>query len=125
MARILLIEDNYPILDSMAFILTLEGHEVIEATGGREGLGFVDQFQPDLVVCDVVMPGVDGYEVLRTIRAQSLVPNVPIVLISASDISLPNRRKCRDANAFVKKPFELDHFLGVVNDLLQPPVISN
>src|SRR3954470_18827559 len=70
MGRILIVEDNVDLAEGIAFNLKLEGHETLIAADGRKGIDAFRSFAPDLVLLDLMLPGVDGYEVLRSIRGQ-------------------------------------------------------
>ena len=64
MKTILLIEDNYNILENLVEYLELEGYKVFSASNGKKGIELARQFIPDLIICDTPKPGIDGYEVL-------------------------------------------------------------
>lgn len=84
MPKILLIEDDDSLRENIAEAFELEGFEVVEATGGREGLELVRRAAPDLIICDVLMPGITGLNVVLQIRAlPGAIAQVPIILFSA------------------------------------------
>lgn len=78
--RVLIIDDEAVVSDVMARYLALEGYEVQAAGDGREGLRLARSWQPDLIVLDLMLPGVDGLEVCRTVRSES---KVPIIMLTA------------------------------------------
>lgn len=83
MARILVIEDNPINLELMTYLLRAWGHEAISATDGQAGLDVVRADPPDLVVCDIQMPGLDGYEVARALKADAALARVPLLAVTA------------------------------------------
>src|SRR5512134_2252352 len=80
-ARILVIDDEPAIRDTMRMILEYEGHDVVLAGSGQEGLTLAEREPPDLVFLDIKMPGLDGLEVLTRLRA--INETVPVVIVSA------------------------------------------
>ncbi|MEZ0261670.1 MAG: response regulator transcription factor [Alphaproteobacteria bacterium] len=84
MAKILLIEDEAPVREMLLDELTVQGHSVIEASTGEEGLEKFLEAEPDLVVCDRAMPGMSGYEVLERIRgAHPQYEDIPFIFLTA------------------------------------------
>ena len=80
---ILLIEDHTPLRENLRDILTLEGFHVIEAADGRTGIAFAREHRPDLVLCDIMLPGMDGHEVLRHLRRASSTRALPFIFLTA------------------------------------------
>lgn len=85
MAKILLIEDEQMIQELVTFNLTREGYEVIVAGNGKKGLEMVYTEHPDLILLDVMLPEIDGYEVCKAVRANNESTNLPIIMLSARD----------------------------------------
>lgn len=83
MARILVIEDNPINLELMTYLLRAWGHEPFSATDGQTGLDAARRDPPDLVVCDIQMPGLDGYEVARALKADAALAGVPLLAVTA------------------------------------------
>src|SRR5687767_4180671 len=83
MTVILLIEDHPDMRDNIATILEHSGHSVLTAASGQEGLELAQDEMPDLILCDVMMPGMDGHEVLRAIRAESAIASTPFIFLTA------------------------------------------
>jgi DNA-binding response OmpR family regulator len=81
--RILIVDDQPDIRLMCRVNLHLEGYEVIEAVDGETGLAAVAEFKPDLVLLDVMMPGVDGWQVLETMKAAASTRDIPVVLLTA------------------------------------------
>lgn len=80
--KIVIIEDEVFLLDMYKIKFQAEGYEVIVATNGEEGLKIVNEVMPDLVLLDLVMPKMDGYEVLRSLRANEKTKDLKIYLLS-------------------------------------------
>lgn len=83
MTTILLIEDHAPLRENLSELLTLEGFHVCAAPDGRTGLQMAAQQPPDLVLCDIMMPGMDGHAVLERLRADPATKAVPFIFLTA------------------------------------------
>ncbi|MCL4798391.1 MAG: response regulator [Burkholderiales bacterium] len=115
MARILIIEDEAEIRANLRRFLRLEGHEAIEAADGRQGLAAARAERPDLILCDVRMPELDGFEVLAALRADPATAAIPFVFLTAS-AERDHRKLGLDLGAhdYVTKPFDLDALRALV-----------
>lgn len=119
MARILVIDEDALLRANLRRLLVLEGHEVREAVGGQHGVKLALEDSPDLVLCDLVMPDLDGYEVMRRLRADPRTSAVPFVAVTGSAAPAEVQRGFRlGADGYVTKPFEIDCLLAVVSRLL-------
>lgn len=103
--RVLLVDDNVDLAQSLADVLSMCGHCVETASDGAEGLTKARTFRPDVIVCDLGMPRVDGYEVARQVRRDPQLARIRLIALSAYD-------RADDALAagfeyFVKKPPDL------------------
>ena len=116
-ARILVIEDDEAILKFLRRGLAYEGYQVDIATDGQMGLGLARDNPPDLVVLDLMLPGIDGLEVCRRLRAGG---PVPILILTAKD-SVNDRVLGLDMGAddYMVKPFNLDEVLARIRALLR------
>src|SRR5262245_16621925 len=85
MKRILLIEDNHSLREEISNILELEGFEVVTAQNGRIGLERIAEGLPDLVLCDLMMPEMDGYETLKALRSHPATRALPFIMLTARD----------------------------------------
>ncbi len=121
MANILVIDDEEGVRRAICKVLVREGHEVFEAPDGKVALDLVQDDPPDLVICDLFMPEMDGVEVLRELRRD--YPDLQVVAISGGayqgKVQLLDVAKGLGAAAVLKKPFELEQLLGVVRGVLQ------
>ena len=104
--RVLVVDDDELILEILRTILDLEEFDVVTAPGGQAALDLVGREPPDVVVLDVMMPGTDGYEVCRAIKADPKTADVPVVLLTALDRD-EDRTAGKEAgcDAFLTKPF--------------------
>ncbi len=110
MARILVIDDEAPIRENLVRFLVLEGHQVIQAVDGRLGLDAIREHKPDFILCDVMMPHLDGFEVLAATHADPALRGIPFVFLSAS--AEPEKLEAalkQGATGYVTKPFNLAH----------------
>ncbi|NWG18619.1 MAG: response regulator [Chloroflexi bacterium] len=106
MSTILVIEDEQPIRENIVEFLNLEGYEVLEADDGLAGIEMVRQHQPDLVICDIAMPHLSGYDVLLKIREDSTVATTPFIFLTArADRTFMRHGMELGADDYLTKPF--------------------
>ena len=118
MARILVVEDNSALADGIAYNLRHEQHEARIAADGRAGLALAREWQPDLVILDLMLPEMDGYEVLGAIRKDG--NRVPVIILTARGEEADKVRGFRlDADQYVTKPFGVLELLERVGALLR------
>jgi DNA-binding response OmpR family regulator len=116
--RVLVVEDQRDLAELLAHNLRLEGLEVRTAGSGPEALGTATTWGPDLVILDLMLPGMDGFEVLRTLRGYSR--DLPVIILSARGEEQDKIRGFRlDADQYVTKPFSLVELLERVHALLR------
>jgi DNA-binding response OmpR family regulator len=106
--RVLVVDDDPRLLHVVAMYLGIEGYEVVTASNAEEGLKEVDENHPDLVILDIMMPGMDGVEACRRIRSNPATEAIPVLMFSAlsgdEDIE---RARLAGANHLITKPFNL------------------
>lgn len=117
--RILVVDDSPDNLFLVQTILEEEGYEISLAENGRSALAQVEQNPPDLVLLDVMMPGMDGYEVTKRIRDNTSLPFIPILLITAHDQASVVEGLDTGADDFIRKPVEVNELLARVRSLLR------
>ncbi|MEH2049660.1 hybrid sensor histidine kinase/response regulator [Nostoc sp.] len=117
--RILVVDDTPDNLILVQAILESEGYEIDLASDGIKALQKIDQFPPDLILLDVMMPGIDGYEVTRRIRKNPAISYIPILLITAFHQSSVVEGLDAGADDFIRKPFDTDELLARVRSLLR------
>ena len=119
MTTILIIDDEAPIRANLRRFLVFEGYEVIEAENGRAGIEQLRTHQPAIVLCDLMMPEVDGYGVLEALRANPATAQIPFVFLTASaEKSERQSGLARGANGYLTKPFTLEELMATINNLL-------
>ncbi|MGH8641156.1 MAG: response regulator transcription factor [Burkholderiales bacterium] len=122
MATLLVIEDEVPLRANLVRILSAEGYRVIAAADGDEGIRRVREGRPDLVICDILMPLVDGFGVLAALRSQPETVAIPFIFLTASADKEDLARGLRGgANEYVTKPFKIADLLAAVKRRLPPP----
>lgn len=116
MVRILLIEDSDELRADMIEMLSIEGYTMLEAADGRAGLEMAFAHVPDLIICDVLMPLMDGYEVLEKLRASPLTATIPFIFLTSRSEHQSQRRGMRmGADDYLVKPFNIDELLSVIH----------
>ena len=116
--RILVVEDEHHIAEGLRLNLQLQGYEVLIAETGTSGLSAWKQWEPDLIVLDIMLPGIDGISVLKSIRLED--ERLPVLILSAKN-SAEDRVKglVLGVDDYLSKPFNLDEFLLRVERLLK------
>ena len=116
MKRILVIEDNDAVREEIAVILGFENFDVIAAENGRVGLERLRQTRPDLVLCDLMMPEMDGYSTLEALRRDPRFATVPFICLTARAERVDMRRAMElGADDYITKPFTAEELLAAVN----------
>ena len=117
--KILVAEDQTDLREMIAFTLQLAGHEVISAADGQEAIAQAKESRPDLIILDLHMPRLTGYQVCEKLKARDEFSETPILIISAKGNS-DEVQAGLDAGAqeYIRKPFELDHLMQRVDALL-------
>ena len=116
--RILIVEDNAELSDGLRYNLDLEGYDVSVAPDGHAGIRLAQEWRPDLIVLDLMLPGVDGYRVLQAVRGAG--SRVPVLILSARGEEADKVRGFRlDADQYVTKPFGLLELLERIRSLLR------
>lgn len=118
--RILVVDDNPDNLEVIATRLRFRGYEVEEVTNGEDALRAVGRHPPDLVLLDVMLPGIDGYEVARRIKADPSLPFIPVILVTARD-STQDKVAGLDAGAddYLTKPINFPEMEARVRSMLR------
>lgn len=124
MSRILVVEDQPELAELIARNLTIEGFEARTVADGREVLPLVRSWRPDLMILDLMLPGLDGFEVLRSVRGAH--QRLPVIILSARGEEQDKVRGFRlDADQYVTKPFGLLELLERVHALLRRAMIDD
>lgn len=130
--RILLIEDNEEMSENIASILELANYDVVCARNGKQGVSAAHAHRPDLILCDVMMPELDGYGVLHILHQDPMTANIPFVFLSArADKSEVREGMNLGADDYITKPFDTTDLLKVIeirlkkNDTLKSQYLSH
>lgn len=119
MTKILIIDDEELHRDHAAKILLNAGYEVQVADGGARGLEHVAASAPDVILCDAVMPGMDGFAVLERIRADPKTRDLPFAMFTAMKVrGVRTEAKQQGAQDFLNKPYKNEELLDMVRRLL-------
>jgi len=122
--KILLIEDE-PFLLKLLFVrLNHSGYEVFRASDGQQGLNETCQTIPDLIILDKEMPEMNGDEVARTVKRDSRLKHIPIIMISADVENLEACARGCGVDYYLAKPFEANELLDLIKILLPPMKIE-
>ena len=115
MSKVLIIEDEKNIRETIKEILELNDYQIATAENGLIGIAKALQFKPDLIVCDVMMPEMDGFETLKNIRAINDISNTPFVFLTAKTETRGFREGMNSgADDFLNKPFNTQELLEVI-----------
>ena len=118
--RILVVDDEPTLVRLMEFVLAKQGHTMLVANNGEDGLAKARSEKPDLILLDIMMPRIDGYEVARTIRADADIAATPIIMLSAKAQDDDIKKGLElGVNEYITKPFSPEHLVHVVNDYLE------
>jgi two-component system cell cycle response regulator DivK len=120
MAKILYIEDNLANRVLVLRILMAEGHTVLEAEDGAQGIAVAREQQPDLILVDINMPDMDGYEVTGRLRQMSGLAHVPIVALTANVLRGDRERSlAAGCDGYIQKPLDVDLLPSQIETFLQ------
>ena len=120
MAKLLLIDDEVQLLEMLQIRLEANGYEIVTANDGVEGIEKVKSENPDLIILDIMMPKMDGYEACKILKSDPQYRKIPIIFLSAR-AQEDNMKIGKEggAEAFVKKPFETSDLLTKIKELLK------
>src|SRR5262245_28137415 len=115
MKKILVVEDEAQMRKNMELILKHEGFAVVSAADGGQGIVLAKRELPDLILCDVMMPEVDGYGVLGALRAERATETIPFIFLTAkSDATEVRAGMNLGADDYLTKPVSVDDLLGAI-----------
>lgn len=121
MARILVIEDNPENLELMTYLLRAFGHTPLTAADGAEGLAAAARERPDLILCDLHLPGVDGYQVARRLQDDPDLGRIPRVAVTASAMVGDRARGLAAGfHGYIEKPIDPESFVAEIEAFLPP-----
>jgi DNA-binding response OmpR family regulator len=118
--KVLVVDDEVNITQILEFSIGSEGFEVITAQNGEEAIERARREQPDLIILDIMMPKIDGYEACRILKANPLTRNIPVVLLTAKGRDIDRRLGLEvGATDYIVKPFSPSKLVERINRLLQ------
>lgn len=115
---ILLIEDNLHVRENTTEILELAGYKVVAACNGKEGVELAEIQIPDLIICDIMMPELDGYGVLNILKKNTSTSTIPFIFLSAREENC-DYQKSIGADAYLTKPFDDKNLLETIETCLK------
>jgi len=119
--RILVIEDQEDNRQIVRDLMTASGYELIEATTGEEGLEAAARERPDLILMDIQLPGIDGYEVTRRIKADPKLREIPIIAVTSYALSGDDKKAfAAGCDGYVTKPYSPRLLLAKILEYLSP-----
>lgn len=118
--RILVVDDEVYILHILEFSLAVEGYDVMTAPSGEQALQMIEEDRPDLIVLDILMPGIDGLEVCRCIKADERLADIPIIFLSAKEQKADRAfGLALGASAYISKPFSPQKLIEEIQVVLE------
>ncbi len=125
-ARILSIEDDAEMRGLIQLILERKGHHVIGVKRGEAGLELLKSLKPDVLLLDLMLPDIDGWEIYHEMKADKELMSVPIIIITArdekQDAALGHYITAQDR--FIQKPFEVSHLIDTVYEVLDKQAVG-
>ncbi len=117
--KILVVDDEINITQILEFSIGAEGYEVIAAQNGEEAIDKARREQPDLIILDIMMPIIDGYEACRILKANPLTKNIPVILLTAKGRDIDKRLGYEvGATDYIIKPFSPNKLIDKIHRLL-------
>ncbi len=119
--QVVYIEDEPEMIDLVKLILSTKPYQVTGAYGGREGLDLVRKTLPDVVLLDLMMPGMDGWEVYQQMRAEEATKNIPVIIVTAKAQTIDKVLGLHIAKVddYISKPFSPDELIESVERVLK------
>jgi DNA-binding response OmpR family regulator len=115
-AKVLVIDDEKLLVKSTCMALSFYGFEAKGALDGEEGLSAAAQFAPKVILLDIMMPGMDGWQVLSRLRAEETTKNIPVIIFTAKEHSNgTSLARSKGAVDYISKPFEPEELVAVLN----------
>ena len=119
MKTILLIEDNKDILENLTEFFEMEGFKILTAVNGKEGFELAKNSMPDLIICDFLMPEMNGHEVLQALVSNGKTHKIPFIFSTSMSEKVDKEKALRlGADEYIVKPFDLDTLLEMTKTLL-------
>jgi len=118
--EILIVDDEPGVVVALQFLMEQQGHNVLVARRGEDALDLIYKYKPDLVILDIMLPGIDGYEVCEIVRLNPDYRDIKILFLTArSDEVEIAKGLALGADAYITKPFSNDKLVAAVNQVLE------
>ncbi|MCD6379552.1 response regulator [bacterium] len=118
-STILIVDDEIHLVKILRFTLEHEGYRVISAFDGMEAVAKIKSERPDLVILDLMLPGIDGYKVCNRIKQSEELKEIPIIILSARDFENEAIEETIMADLLMQKPFNTENLLTAIDDLIK------
>jgi DNA-binding response OmpR family regulator len=120
--KILIVDDEPDIVETLSFMLQARNFDVVTASDGLEGLAKIKSERPDLALLDIMMPGMDGYDVCVKLKTDKETKNIPVIMLTArGENESVIRAHKSGADDYIVKPFSLPTLVNKLNRLLYKP----
>ncbi len=118
MARVLVVDDERDVVELVKFLLERDGHQVLEAFNGREGLERANNEHPDLIILDIMMPEMDGYTVNARLNENEATRRIPVIILTAKGQMRDVFEMASNVAFYMEKPFDPKHLREKIQDVL-------
>lgn len=120
MKTILVVDDEFGIIDALSMLLEDEGYRVVTAPNGKLGLERLKEHKPDLVLIDVMMPIMNGPEMLRKMRSEMAFKHTPVILVTAAPESdaVRDAQQEKEVSAVLRKPFDFRDLMRLISRVI-------
>ena len=114
MATILIVDDDKDVIELVRFIADKEGHRIVTAEDGKEGVELALQEKPELVIMDIMMPEVDGHTATIELSRQEATRDIPVIILTAKGNMRSAFELTPNVTAYIEKPFEPKHLTDII-----------
>lgn len=119
MKKILIADDRSEVVELVKVALEGENYQILSASDGREALEKIRKMRPDLILLDIIMPKMDGFEVLENLTNNSKTKDIPVIMLTAKGQKVDEQKGRRlGAQDYVVKPFSPSHLLNKIEEML-------
>ncbi len=125
MSKILVVDDERNVVELLNFLLLKDGYNIINAYSGRDAISLAQHEKPDLVILDIMMPGIDGYTVYNTLQQNPTTRDIPIIILTAKGQMRDVFAFASKIVAYIDKPFEPKMLREKVKSVLSPAKTVN
>lgn len=120
MKKLLIIDDYEPLLEEIVEFLNLEGYETVSAKNGAEGIQMAQDFLPDLIICDINMPKIDGYQVYKLLQTLPETINIPFIFLTAKVQADDFKKGLKlGVDDYITKPFQIEEILNSIEKVIK------